>query len=147
MHDAADRIVTLDGHEYLQNMVALVDSGTAFFVLPEATVNEMERQGQRDDRAQRPPKLSVHIGGVEFPVKADDWSEGPHKDPKNGKESPASFYVSNTMDPANPIILGASFFRSVLAVFDVGHNRMLFTSTNPIMGVPTHVVYDRCPNA
>lgn len=98
----------------------LVDSGTSVLLVPAAIARAYNALW--DPKTQDAPPFSVVIGDVEFPLNQEDLRV------KN-----ANGYSSAVM-PARKCILGDTFMRNVVSVFDVGAGQMRFSSTNPKSG-------------
>ena len=101
-------------------IVALIDSGTSVILAPRPVVQAYNRLWSPNTRGSEAPPLSVVIGGREFPI-----------DPRDIKLVARSGRASSAIQPSSKVILGDTFMRNVVSVFDVSGEKMRFASTNP----------------
>lgn len=94
----------------------LIDSGTSVLLAPAAMAKAYNSLW--DPMTQEAPPFSVLIAGQEFPIQASDL-----------RIRTATGYQSAIL-PARKTILGDTFMRNVLSVFDVANSQMRFVSTN-----------------
>lgn len=103
----------------------LVDSGTSVLLVPSAVARAYNAKW--DPNTQEPPPFSILIGGQEFPLDARDLRI----------RTPNGF--ASAVMPSRKTILGDTFMRNVLSVFDVARGEMRFASTNPASGADSKV--------
>lgn len=94
----------------------LVDSGTSVLLAPQAIAKAYNSLWNPE--TEPAPPFSVVIGGVDFTI-----------DPEDLRMRTANGYVSAVV-AARKTILGDTFMRNVLSVFDIGSGQMHFASTN-----------------
>lgn len=95
----------------------LIDSGTSVLLAQPAVARAYNAKW--DPATQEPPPFSVLIGGQEFPI-----------DPRDIKLKTPNGFASAVM-PSRKTILGDTFMRNTLSVFDLARGEMRFASTNP----------------
>lgn len=114
------RFAGIDATAYDYSGEGLIDSGTSVLLAPAAIARSYNAQW--DPNTQEAPPFSVVIGGREFPI-----------DPADLKIKTSKGYASAVM-PARKTILGDTFMRNVVSVFDIAGGQMRFASTNPQAG-------------
>lgn len=122
-------IVPLDGFRFTGSdtitksaapLEGLIDSGTSVLLVPAAIARAYNALW--DPATQDAPPLSVLIGGTAFALDQEDLRiKGP------------TGYSSAVM-AARKTILGDTFMRNVVSVFEVSAGQMRFASTNPKTG-------------
>lgn len=99
---------------------ALIDSGTAVLLVPAEVAKAYNNLW--NPATQDAPPMSVIISGKEYPIDPTDL-----RITTGGRSSSAVIASRKT-------ILGDTFMRNVVSVFDVGAGQMRFASTNPAAG-------------
>lgn len=98
----------------------LIDSGTSVLLAPAAVAKAYNLLW--DPKTQEAPPFSVLIAGQEFPIQSSDL-----------RIKTTTGYQSAIL-PARRTILGDTFMRNVLSVFDVANSQMRFVSINANAG-------------
>ncbi|ORY86892.1 aspartic peptidase domain-containing protein [Protomyces lactucae-debilis] len=104
-----------------EDQIALIDSGTSLISAPETVATQIAQAW-----AAGTPSISITIGKVDFMLRAEDLVTM-----YEGKKT-STFVPMPKTSENQAFIFGDVFLRSVLAVFDVKHSRMMFTSTNEV---------------
>lgn len=114
------RFAGLDAAAYNVTGEGLIDSGTSVLLAPAAVARSYNAQW--DPNTDEAPPFSVVIAGREFPI-----------DPSDLKIKTSKGFASAVM-ASRKTILGDTFMRNVVSVFDIAGGQMRFTSTNPKAG-------------
>lgn len=102
---------------------ALIDSGTSIMLAPPEVVQAYNRLWNPNQPGSQPPPLSIVIGGREFPI-----------DPRDIKLVSRGGRAGTALQASRKVILGDTFMRNVVSVFDITGEKMRFASTNPAAG-------------